>query len=218
MPEKELVYSHNGDHPYEQHVIALISGYLAAQSFPVKRIKVMVTFSPTLSSFSKHKLDLELVGPKPSGQVELIYNSLFLVQDPMNFFETVVPHEVAHVLNEISAYKTGVEVQEHGLEWAEWLEKLSDKAEPAASLPDTEFDNRAIILNNGGVLATCDCEGNERYHAYRNSGAKVADLRRGNVECKQCGSTLVISDVSELPNSIRSDIEFIKQDLKERNT
>lgn len=218
MPEVQQFIHHNADHPYEHQVVLMVDRYLKSKSFPAKRIQVTVTFSPTVSSFSKHKLDVKLLGNKPSGTVEIIYNSLYLAQDPVSFLDSVVPHEVAHVLNEVSAFKSGIEVQEHGIEWAEWLESLSDRAEPAASLSDAEFDDRGIVLNNGGVLAVCECEDDHRFHAYRNSGSKVASLRRGDVECKVCGSTLTLADFSDLPSAIRADIEFIKQDLRERNT
>lgn len=216
MSSEQLV-STNQCHPYELHAALLVEEILQRRSFPFKRISVEVTFSPTITTFAKHKNSIEMNGKRAEGKVTLIYNSLFLMQDPMSFFEQAVPHEVAHVLNELTAFAKGMEVQEHGLEWQDILGEISATAMPAASLPDCEFDVRPITLQAGGVLAECQCEGDERFHAYRNTGAKVGALRQGVEECPQCGSLLQITDINAMSVGLRADLEFIQHNLRERS-
>lgn len=214
----DRIAEHNGDHPYEFHVLTLVDQCLAACKFPSDRITVNVEFTPMITTWSKSKLDLELLGSTPSGSVSILFNSLFLVQDPLTFFEQVVAHEVAHVLNGVSAYKQGLEVAEHGAEWMEWLERISDTALPNASIADSFFDGRAIVLKKGGVLAVCDCESSESFQAHRNSGEKVAKLRKGEMTCQQCGEPFRIAGTNEIPDSINADLRYISEDIKERNT
>lgn len=213
-----LITKHNADHPYERHVLLLVEECLAAAKYPTDRIEVEVDFTPVITTWSRHKLELEMLGATPSGRVTISYNSLFLMQDPVSFFEQVVAHEVAHVLSATVAFRNGVSISEHGVEWSEWLEKISDTAEPAATIPDTEFDYRAILLKKGGVLAVCECENDEHFPAHRNSGDKVAQLRGGEIDCPQCGTAFRIAGHDELPDSIVADLQFISEDIKERLT
>lgn len=217
MDLTEFIAEHNADHPYELQVCHEVARTLQSSAFPAKRIKVSIRFDPVLRSFSKHKPDLTMNGKRPEGTVELLYNSLFLMQDPVNFFNEVVPHELAHVLNGVSAYKSGLEVPEHGHEWQDWLAKISSTASPSPSLPDTDFDDRAIILHSGGVLGVCACENDDRFHAYRNTGRKVGDLRKGDIECSRCGASVQLTELSEMPQKIRADLEYIQQDLQGRS-
>lgn len=212
------ISDHNADHPYEFHVLRLVDECLSACKFPSDRIKVRIEFTPTLTTWSKSKLDLELLGSTPSGEATILYNSLFLTQDPMAFFEQVVAHEVAHVLNAVSAYKQGLEVSEHGVEWMEWLEKISETAAPQASISDANFDARAVLLKKGGILAICSCESTDSFQAHRNSGEKIAQIRKGELTCQQCGDAFRIAGSDEIPDSINADLRYISEDIKERNT
>lgn len=215
---ENILSQHNADHPFEYHVLTLVEGYLSEFKFPADRISVVIEFTPVLTTWSKSKLELQMLGATPSGSVTVYYNSLFLMQDPLTFFEQVVAHEVAHVLNETAAFKQGVEISEHGVEWVDWLERISETAHPNASIVDCGFDARAVILKKGGVLAICQCESDSSYQAHRNSGAKIAQLRQGEVACDQCGEPFRIAGVDELPPSIQADLKFISEDMKERNT
>lgn len=215
---RKLIAKHNADHPYEWHVLTLVEGCLADAKYPTDRIEVRVEFTPVLTTWSKHKLDLEMLGATPSGSVTLFYNSLFLMQDPVAFFEQVAAHEVAHVLCSTVAYRNGITVSEHGVEWSEWLGRISETALPQASIVDSEFDYRAVILKKGGVLAICDCENPDNFQAHRNSGEKVVQLRSGEIDCDQCGSSFRIAGSDELPASIVEDLQFIGEDIKERLT
>lgn len=214
----KLIAKHNADHPYERHVLTLVEECLAEAKYPTDRIEVRVEFTPVITTWSKHKLDLEMLGATPSGSVTIFYNSLFLMQDPVSFFDQVVAHEVAHILNGTVAYRNGTNLSDHGVEWSEWLERISETALPQASIVDSEFDHRAVVIKKGGVLAICDCENSDNFQAHRNSGEKVVQLRSGEIECNQCGAAYRIAGSDELPASIVADLQFIAEDIKERLT
>lgn len=209
-------FLNNADHPREHHIMVLLDEMLSNARFPLTRIRLSVEFSPILSDFAAHKLNIELVNGKPHGGVRLAYNSLFLMQDPLTFYRDIVPHQVAHVLTDIVAIKQGVKVLEHGPEWQDWLALLSVSATPASSFPDAGFDDRAIKLHRGGVLCRCACQGVEAYKVVSNTGPQIAKLKQGDTRCKVCKEAYMIRDVSETPPKIKQEIEFIRDEICKR--
>lgn len=206
----------NADHPRERHVMLLVEEMISIARFPLTRIRLSVEFSAILSDFASHKLNVELRNGRPHGNVSVTYNTLFLMQDPVTFFREVVPHQIAHVLNDVSALRTDQKVLEHGLEWQEWLAVIAETATPSTTYPDAGFDDRAIKLHKGGVLCRCACQGDIAFNVVPNTGPQLSRLKQGSRKCKRCDDVFLICDLSETPPAIKQSLEFIRDDVCKR--
>lgn len=214
-----MQYKINSDaiHPREHEVVRLVGEYLHRANFPLYRIAVTVGFTVGVTAFSNHKLHLELEKGAPTGKVELIYNTLFLMQRPAEFFKDVVPHEVAHVLANVSAFKQGKEIKEHGLEWVEWVTRLAPESVPSKHGPGEVFDARAVLLDQGGIpVIVADCKESCRFNVIpQRKGVELA-LRNGELTCSsECKKSYRVGNYQDAPAEVLRDLEFIR-DIKVR--
>lgn len=204
-------------HPREKEVVRLVGEYLQRANFPLFRIAVAVGFTVGTTHFSNHKLTLELERGVPTGKVDLIYNSLYLMQRPAEFFLHVVPHEVAHVLAGVAAFKQGKEIKEHGIEWVEWVTRLSPGSIPAKHGPGDVFDARAILLDQGGVpVLVPDCEQSCRFNVIPQRKGIETALRNGDLTCSnECKKPYRVGTFTDVPADVLSHLEYVR-DIKVR--
>lgn len=200
-------------HPREQEVVRLVEDYLKRANFPLYRIAVSVLFSAGMVQFANHRLSLELEKGVPTGKVDLIYNALYLVQKPMDFYAHVVPHQVAHVLAEVAAFKQGKEIKEHGLEWVEWVTRLAPNAIPAKHGPGDVFDPRPILLDQGGIpVIVTGCESPCHFDVVpQRKGIEVA-LRNGELTCSgECKKPYRVGSFNDVPPSVLQEAEYVRE-------
>jgi predicted SprT family Zn-dependent metalloprotease len=207
----------NADHPYEDRVVDLVTGYLVRAKWPFKRIPVKISFEIRAGTPSDNevKLKFEEAG-EVTGMVKLSYNSLYLIQFPSEFLNDVVPHEVAHILDQANAFKQGREIQSpHGDSWKTWLATIDHRATPKASGPGDIFDDRAIRLQNGGIPARCACAGSAGFHVI--SSRSVHKLRSGRDFCSICARVKEAVPHSETPADVQFTLDYLRSEYRERH-
>ncbi|AEF54764.1 protein of unknown function SprT [Marinomonas posidonica IVIA-Po-181] len=123
---------------------------------------------------------------------ELRFNHFMYQQDPVEFLNTVVPHEVAHII----VYQIyGTSVRPHGKEWQAVMKKvyqLSPNRTHTFDLPPTK----------NSYLYACTCRQHEftkRRHSRAQKGVEYI--------CKQCHSCLTfIKDMHQTESATSNDM------------
>jgi len=192
----------------EKMMAVKVYNLLTENSFPVDRIDIEILFkdSMRLPSDSSFTIDEDI---KPlTGSIRLLFNSLLLSQDPAMFMLFVAPHEVAHAFNDLSALSRGDKFKKHGVEWQDWLFKLSDDPLVEPNIESDLFDNRAAISRGGGCIAVCSCEDPE-YLAFGIRSDEYKQCSEGELICYVCSSKFKIIPPGEVTGTLGDSIRFL---------
>lgn len=206
-----MIKQHNASNSLEEHCIVLVNRYLERLKYPSKRLPIEVVFDYSLNVFARHKIRYsEPVVLPLKGFVELRFSSVCLFQSPTTFYRECIPHELAHIFQELEARKKGLsDIPPHGYEWQTWLSRLSTEASPSSSGPDV-FDMRAVTIHKGGVPCACQCGDLAGFHAVPNSQRTLAKLDNGEITCESCQTALNLVSLDSIPQNINKELSFIR--------
>lgn len=209
-----MIAQHNADSPLEDHAILLVERILSRLRFPAVRIKVDVHFDYTLREFADHKLALDDgADTQLSGVVELRLNGLFLHQNPFEFYQECIPHELAHIFRALEATKQGVPLTSpHDIEWQRWLHKINSDASVSTAGPDV-FDSRAIRWYSGGVPCVCACSGESALEVFSYTRKSLSKLKENEVKCKECEEPYELVSSDAIPEKVIKEVDFIRERL-----
>ena len=198
----------------ETLAVSQVHRALIAQRFPLDRVSFFVNIDYKMSDFAKHKHDVRLQSNGVRGEVSLSINGSFLHQNPKVFLNDCIPHQLAHMLNELECVKGAAQPDKtHGCDWQRWLLKLNDKASIQTSF-DAEFDTRAIAIFKGGIAVACDCKGMTGFRALSNSGLNRNRLREKYFSCEGCNAHFNMVDHAAYPDQLGNQINFIREIVK----
>lgn len=179
--------------------------------FPESRIDLLIEFKDVMRVHSDTIIKIEersSIEDPVVGEARIIFNSLFLSQDPSIFFDSVVPHELSHLFNELTASKNLVKVKKHGQEWQDWMFRISASPDLDTTIESELFDNRAAISRGGGCIAACKCDDPE-YLAFGLRSEDYRQLVEGELFCHSCDSKYEAISPTAVRGKLSDDIQYL---------
>lgn len=136
-----------------------------------KYIKVQIEFKKTLG------LNAALAY---NGKLRIVLNEALFLANQVEFFEEIIPHEVAHIVQYI-LYPD--ELIDHGENWKALMNKLGLKANVYHDLDISAVDGQVYRY-------TCCCSDGRRYHQIIKS--KHKKIQAGKVvQCGGCSARII---------------------------
>lgn len=204
------------DHPFEVEAVRLTKQYIEKVKFPLSRINLEVIFDCKYAHPSWHQMKINLnENGLPEGEITVFYDLLNITQDPALFLNDIVPHELAHVLAYVEAFKNDIKIKDHGSEWQSWLLRLNSSAATSAKPGANIWDDRAIMLNKGGLCVKCKCDG-DGFSVLPSTRATENKLRNKDIVCSICNAPYVASNMDEMPEKVSQALDYIKQEKTRR--
>ncbi len=207
-----LIHQHNAQYPREIYAAREVSRLLQKVGFPGGDVWLDLRFDYALSEHSSSKLDVMLVRGEPHGTVDLCLHGLFLAQDFPAMVREVIPHELAHILDGLSARSNETEVQKpHGESWERIFERLTDGDPDIEPLPKVRanFDGRAVRLSKNGILAQCECGDDDSFEVFPRTNANTAKLQGEELKCSTCKYPYVLY-TGAVPECISKSLKFLE--------
>jgi predicted SprT family Zn-dependent metalloprotease len=205
------IEQHNAQYAREVQLAKEVSRLLKSQKFPDNRIWVDLRFDYSMPDHSASSVELINISGEVHGVAVLRFQGLFLYQDFKAMFEEVVPHEVAHILQEIKAKENNTVISKpHEQDWQDMVEDLSPEATPSAKVKG-QFDDRAIKLLKGGIATTCECGDDEAFAVFADTPGVSAKLHEEELTCTTCKFAYVrTNDRSKWPEKVLRDMKFLE--------
>lgn len=210
------IVSTNADHPFEKIVVDTVQQQLTRAGYPFSRLPVTVGFAITMLGTSKSKLDQvqRNAHGQLSGPVTIVYNVLYLQQNPKHYIERVIRHEVAHVLAELEAMAKGETIEPHGKEYVQTHLKLCGEAPNSHVELADPYDSRPIRIWKHQVLVRCECPGKAAFELV--TVKDVPRVKREEKQCKRCGTPFAVCGLEELHSDLKAQVDFIRKEQPSR--
>jgi len=134
------------------------------------------------------------------------------MQDPGAMANSLLCHEVAHILAVTEARNSDIDIKQHGHEWSRWYASLLNETVYDYSHDTQIMDFRAAIIFGGGQFCICGCDPGETGKAISlRSKGKLVELKNNGILCEICGMSYTPVPDSKIPESVADDIEFLKK-------
>lgn len=207
---KFSMISSNPCTPLEEAFSIRCAEIIITHKYPVERINVAILFKDVMRIPSDINLKLERDNDDVVvGKATLMFNSLFINQDPKVYFEDVCVHEVAHLFTLTSTFKNNEkDIKAHGQEWRDWHDTIDPSCTPNHKIESMEFDNRACLSRAGGCIASCSCDDGD-YKAFGMRSAEYNECTEGELMCNVCGAPYVVVPPSSVTGKLSEDIKFL---------
>jgi predicted SprT family Zn-dependent metalloprotease len=180
------IQQHNAQTDRQAEIVKEIDRMLRLMSFPYERVWVDVRFDYTMTDHSASKMKLLSINGEHHGVVEIRLQPLFIWQDFETFFNEVIPHELAHVIQELRAALEGRDSPKgHDDEWMDLVMEMNPDIEPSAKVKGW-FDDRPIKLHKGAIPCACDCDDMDAFAVFANTNATVVKLKNDELSCQFC--------------------------------
>lgn len=204
------IQQHNAQAARQAEIVKEIDRMLKLMSFPYERVWVDVRFDYQISEHSMSKIKLMQINGEHHGVVEIKLQSLFIWQDFEAFFNEVIPHEIAHVIQDLRRAQSGLEASKgHDEEWMDLVLEMNPDVEPAAKVKG-EFDDRPVKLHKGGIGCVCDCGDLESFAAFSNTNTTIMKLKNEDLTCQFCGSAYTRVSQDQWPEEIVKAMAFFR--------